>query len=320
MLKKDLKRKLNAFDRLYWGCVRPLYIEMLSSFCKEVFMSKKEHIILCEFKKQFKKIQKNKPFSLSRLTKKYLEEYTIKFIKRNIRKYSKLGYYIAFKDNRFFFNYNGQSDCFLILSTKSLNTIGLTELYEGNDSCNAHLITLTSPLSELYFNLLSLINKPLLYVFKDVIYEFDSIYLHERQHAHDDIQTLVSNKTRANDAYYRHLKSSSTYHFNRYVEHPAEILANVQQIVYYLHQIKPCGNIDATRIIKFFMRYKEYKHACSFRRVELNKFYVLFAPGKRHDKKWYRLMLRLINFKFYVLYRRNIIRNINKCLDNLTIK
>lgn len=315
MLKKDLKRKLNAFDSLYWGCVRPLYVEMLSSFCREVFLRKKQTFFE-ELLKQYKRILKNKKFIFSRAVKKYFEQYTFKFFKKRISKFRKLGYIITFKNNRFYFTYKNNTDCFVVLSTKTLNTVGLTELYENKNKI-FHFVTLTSPLSEFYLDLLSLINRPLVYVFRDVVHEFDSVYLHEKQHVHDDILSLVSNKTRANDAYYKHLQESSTYHFNRYVEHPAELLANIQQIVYYLHYIRPNGTIDATRLLKFFIRYKEYKYACSFKRVEVNKFSVLFARGKRHDKQWYRLLLRLINFKYYQHYRHTILCNVDQCILNL---
>lgn len=179
------------------------------------------------------------------------------------------------------------------------------------------MMTFTNPLVEFYFNLLSLIFKPLVYTFSDIIYEFDSIYLHEKQHVCEDIQSLFNHKSRSDEAYYKHLKSDSTYHFNKYIQHPVEILANIQQLAYYLHLIRPQGTIDTTRFINFFIRYREYKYACSFKRTELNKFHVLFAPKKKHNVYWYKLLFRLINFKFYQLYKRPILINIGLCLNYL---
>jgi len=196
---------------------------------------------------------------------------------------------------------------------KQQTATGLTELWYDN----THYLILTNPGIEFYLNSLGLMHRSLLYIFKDTIYECDSIYMHERQHIAEDVLCVCTGRTRDNNNYKKILKGTSNFYFNKYVHHPVEIAANIQQLVYYLHTIRPTTTIDASRFLLFFLKYKEYKFACSFRKTELNKFKLLFAKRKAHDKRWYRLIFKLINIKYFQLYKRLILTDVKKCLDNL---
>jgi len=304
-----------TFDVIYQECVRPILLQLFTQLCVEV--AHNDTVLLDEIIKQKNNILNGKKFRVSRKVKDYLTNYLLDYLDQASKQYKELGYTINVVEDNCYISHADKLHCTMIISLKRQRSTGLTELFAVGEEYT-HFITFTNPCIEFYLNMLSLYNRTLVYIFKNVVYEYDSIFMHEIQHTKDDVLYKLKDKTRADEYYSKILRKQTDYYFKRYVMHPVEVVANIQQIAYYLHTISPNRSIDATRFYKFFQQYKLYKYACTFRRIELNKFYLIFKKNKTNNKRWFRYIFKLLNYKYLHLYGRVALCNVQKCLDKIS--
>lgn len=317
-LSYEKKKTRKHFDLLYWGCVRPICIAFYAQLLKEL-LSYRQSSFFDEFITQYRRIIKNKNFRITRSVHVLLNKKILLHFKKHKKQYALNGYKITFTDKSIYIRHDNSPLSIFCISLKKQIATGLTELFTTNNRF-VQQITFTNPSIEFITSLYCMMHKPCIYTIKDIIYEFDSIYMHELQHICDDVSFMHHGLSRADDRYVSLLKSNSSRAFNNYLHHPVEIAANIQQLAYYLHYLKPRGTIDALRFYKFFQKYKPSKYDTSFRHSELSKFHVLFNnKTKKHTPKWYNFLFRLLNFKYYQLYKRPILTNIKMCVDKISI-
>jgi len=301
-----------TFDTMYQECVRPIFLHLFTQMCIEITQS--DTVLLDEVIKQKNNILTGKKFRVSRKVKNYLTNYLLDYLDQVSKQYKDIGYTINVLEGSCYISHVDKLHCTMIISLKQQLSTGLTELLSIGEEYT-HFITFTNPCIEFYVNMLSLYSRPLVYIFKNVVYEYDSIFMHELQHAKDDVLYKLRDKTRTNEYYSKILRKRSDYYFKRYVTHPVELVANIQQIAYYIHTISPKKSIDAIRFYRFFQQYKHYKYACTFKRTEINKYLLLFKHNKEHRKQWFVYVFKLLNFKYIHLYGTVALHNVKECLN-----
>lgn len=313
---KDKKRIFYTYEKLYWGCIRPLYVEFCCLFLHDILKSRVNDITL-ELQKQYKRLQKGKDFSITSNARQIIYKKLYTFLLKKKKFLISKGYTVKVYKDKAYFGLKYSDTLFSINLKKTSNT-GLAQLYTDDDANYIHEIELASPGIELYIGMICMQNRSSLYIIKDTIYEFDSVYMHERQHVAEDIYFKYAGKSRSNDYYIKVLEKTSTFYFNKYIHHPVELPANMQQLAYYLNMLKPRGCIDARRFFNTLQKLKTVKRPNSFKHSELNKYKVLFdIKAKKHTPHWYRFMFKLLNKKFYQLYGRSIISNISFFIKTL---
>jgi len=318
-LSLEKKKTRKHFDALYWGCVRPVCVMFYAQLLKEL-LSNRQSSFFDEFIVQYKRIIKNKNFRITRNIHALLNSKILAVFKKHKKTYTKNGYKITLGSKAIHIVHKDSPSSLFCISLKKQIATGLTELFTTNQNTFIQQITFTNPSIEFVTSLYCMLHKPCVYTLRDIIYEFDSIYMHELQHICDDVSFMHHGFSRADDRYISLLKSNSTRAFNNYLHHPVEIAANIQQLAYYLHYLKPCGTIDAYRFYSFFQKFKPSKFDSSFRHAELSKFRILFNnKSKKHTSRWYHFLFRLLNFKYYQLYKKIILTDIKKCIDKISV-
>lgn len=321
-----LDRRSNTshyLNQAYWGCVRPVLVDYFTLLYKEISSNRNTQFNL-EIIKHYKNLKRTGRLRFSKKLKEIVSNKLISYVRKHVKVYKQFNFDIKIcsKQKKIFITPLKDPQFTICLSGKEEPATGLTELFidDYNTNNNTQVITFTNPGIEILLNTFSQYKKTLLNSFRDTLYTFDSIFLHELQHAVEDSSFLINNKTRTDDYYYKTLRNNSDYFYKKYVQHPAELLANIVQIVYYLNYIRPCGVIDAYRFYNFFRKLRSTRYMCSFKKAELKKFQLLLNRDKSDSTRWYRFIFKLINFKFYAMYRRSILVNISECLKKLTIK
>jgi len=307
----------HAFDSLYLGCVRPLCLEFFSVIIAELVKKKTSPLIL-DIVKQYKSILKRSTYRVTRNLRQFLFLKFKRFIYSRKKYYKSYGFTIQFSKTSAFIYKDPTDTCIFTINFTEQKAQGLTQLYcDSKTGVFVHEITFSNPCVEFYMSMLCMLNKTPLYCLKDVMFELDSIYIHEKQHVYDDVIYKTIDTSRSDAYYNKILKKDSDFYYSKYLHHPVELAANMQQLAFLLHMLRPSGTIDATRFLNFFKKYKISKYSRSFLQSEVCKYKVLFSRNKNHTKYWFKFMFKLLNMKYYQLYGRNILVNVNQCISSI---
>lgn len=310
-LKRERINTLKSFDKIYKGYVKPLCMECFGQLIRSLLYEEKNTFTRCLWR-QYKKLKYTRNLHITNTVVNYLTSFFRSYIRIKAKELKEKGIKITIQNNVVYFRHENIYNCLISLDLKSDKASGWTKLYKTK-GVYVHEISITGLPIEFYASLLFLPSRSLKYIFKDTLFQMDSVYHHEQQHVLDDVNTKILGNFRADDYYYKILERSTSYYYNRYLHHPAEQAANMRQLAFLIHYVRPNNTlICAVRFYNFFQRYKAPRYATSFKESEICKYSTLFRATKKHTKHWYIFMFKLLNMKYYQLYGVSILKNINK--------
>jgi hypothetical protein len=316
LLKRERKKTLKSFDTIYQKTIRPLCLEFFGVLISSLLRDEKNTFTRCIYR-QYKKLHKTKTVSITTSAVNYLSSVFRLFIRTKNKELKSKGIKITIQNNCIYFRSENIHNCLMSIEIKNGKASGWTKLYKAK-GVYIHEISLTGIPVEFYASMLFLPKHSIKYILKDILFQMDSIYHHEQQHVLDDVNTKILGSFRADDYYYKILERNTSYYYNRYLHHPAEQAANMRQLAFLLHYMRPKNTkICAVRFYNFFQRYKAPRYATSFKESEVCKYSTLFKATKKHTKHWYVFMFKLLNMKYYQLYGCSILKNINTLKNKL---